>query len=65
METGTVKWFCDKGFGFIAADRGEEIFARSSQIETEGPRTLWQGQRVSFEVTEGSQCREAARIHSV
>ena len=55
MPTGTVKWFNDaKGFGFIEpADGGADVFAHFSAVQMEGFRTLKQGSRVSYELTQG------------
>jgi len=55
MATGTVKWFNDsKGFGFITPDDGgEDLFAHFSAIQMQGFKTLKEGQKVSFEVTQG------------
>jgi len=55
MATGTVKWFNDaKGFGFIEPDGGGgDVFAHFSAIAMDGFKTLKQGSRVSFEVTQG------------
>lgn len=48
---GTVRWFnCQKGFGFIDADDGREIFAHYEHIEGTGYRNLYEGDRVSFTV---------------
>ena len=55
MATGTVKWFNDaKGYGFITPDDGgEDLFAHFSAINMQGFKTLKEGQKVSFEVTQG------------
>ena len=52
--TGTVKWFnAGKGYGFIANDEGgEDVFVHFSAIQTEGFKTLREGQKVTFEVEE-------------
>lgn len=67
MATGTVKWFNDaKGFGFITPDEGnEDLFAHFSSINMEGFKTLKEGQRVSFDVTEGPKGKQAANIQKV
>lgn len=53
MANGTVKWFNEqKGFGFIQQDDGEDIFVHQKAIQSEGFRTLNEGQRVAFEIEE-------------
>jgi cold shock protein len=54
MAEGTVKWFNpDKGYGFIAREEGDDVFAHFSEIQGEGFKTLDEGQKVVFEVTTG------------
>ncbi|MGV3591066.1 MAG: cold-shock protein [Gammaproteobacteria bacterium] len=61
--TGTVKWFDEaKGFGFIARDGGSDVFAHFKQIKGDGFRTLTEGQRVSFTVTQGQKGPQAENI---
>jgi cold shock protein len=62
MATGTVKWFNDaKGFGFIKPDDGgEDLFAHFSGINMPGFKTLAEGQKVSFDVTEGNRGKKQA-----
>lgn len=64
MATGIVKWFNDsKGFGFITPEGGgEDLFAHFSAIQSNGFRTLAEGQRVSFEVTTGPKGKQASNI---
>ena len=61
--TGTVKWFNDaKGFGFISQESGPDVFAHFSAIQGSGFRTLAEGQKVEFEITEGQKGPQAANI---
>lgn len=64
MATGTVKWFNDsKGFGFITPDDGgDDLFAHFSAIVEAGYKSLKEGQRVSFDVTEGPKGKQASNI---
>jgi CspA family cold shock protein len=64
--TGVVKWFNDsKGFGFITPDDGgEDLFAHFSAINMGGFKSLKEGQRVSFEVTDGKKGKQASNIQS-
>jgi len=67
MATGTVKWFNDtKGYGFISPeDGGDDLFAHFSEIQAEGFKTLQDGQKVSFEVTQGKKGLQASNIKVV
>ena len=63
MTQGTVKWFNgDKGFGFISVEGGDDVFVHYSAIQSDGFRTLEEGQRVEFEVVEGQRGLQAANV---
>lgn len=61
--TGTVKWFDEqKGFGFIEREGGKDVFAHFSAIESAGYKSLAEGQRVEFVVTDGQKGPQAENI---
>ncbi|MFQ5806778.1 MAG: cold-shock protein [Phycisphaerae bacterium] len=63
MATGIVKWFNDsKGYGFIQSDDGQDVFVHQSAIEAEGHRTLNEGERVEFDVTQGEKGPKAENV---
>lgn len=62
-ETGTVKWFnSTKGFGFIEREGGNDVFVHFSAINASGYRSLDEGQRVEFVVTEGQKGPQAQDV---
>ncbi|MCR5868911.1 MAG: cold-shock protein [Aquincola tertiaricarbonis] len=63
-QTGIVKWFDDgKGFGFITPEQGgKDLFAHFKEIRAEGFKSLSEGQRVEFEVTQGQKGPQASNI---
>jgi CspA family cold shock protein len=66
MAQGTVKWFnADKGYGFIAVDGGRDVFVHFSAIQMDGYRSLEEGQRVEFEVTQGDRGPQAEAVRAV
>ena len=63
MPTGKVKWFNDaKGYGFIEQETGEDVFVHFTAIQTDGFKTLAEGQQVEFEVTDGKKGPQAANV---
>ncbi len=66
MLTGVVKWFNDaKGYGFISTDEGQDVFVHYSAIVMEGRKTLREGQRVEFEITDGPKGPQAANVQRI
>ena len=64
--TGTVKWFNDaKGFGFIEQESGPDVFAHYSSIAGDGHKSLAEGQKVEFTVTQGQKGPQAENIVAV
>ena len=60
---GTVKWFNDtKGFGFLHADSGEEVFVHYSSIKSDGFRSLKDGQKVTFDVVDDKRGKKADNV---
>jgi CspA family cold shock protein len=63
MAQGTVKWFNpDKGYGFIAVDGGKDVFVHFSAIQSDGYRSLDEGQRVEFEITQSDRGQQAEQV---
>ncbi len=63
MANGTVKWFNDaKGYGFISQEGGEDVFVHHTAIQMDGFRTLKEGDRVEFDVTQGPKGLQAANV---
>jgi CspA family cold shock protein len=66
VAQGTVKWFnAEKGYGFIAVDGGQDVFVHYSAIQADGYKSLDEGQRVEFEVTQGNKGPQADQVRLV
>ncbi len=65
-ERGTVKWFnATKGYGFIQREKGGDVFVHYSAIQSDGYRTLNEGETVEFEVTQGPKGLQASNVMKV
>jgi cold shock protein len=66
METGTVKWFnSSKGYGFISREEGDDVFVHYRSIEGDGYKSLEEGEKVQFEITEGPKGLQATNVSKV
>lgn len=60
---GTVKWFNgDKGYGFVTQENGPDLFVHYSEIQSSGYRSLNEGDKVEFEITEGKKGKQASAV---
>jgi CspA family cold shock protein len=60
---GTVKWFnAEKGYGFITPESGEDVFVHYSEIQSAGYRSLNDGDKVEFDVTQGQKGKQASKV---
>ncbi|MBD7983832.1 cold-shock protein [Sporosarcina sp. Sa2YVA2] len=63
MEQGTVKWFnAEKGFGFIEREGGEDVFVHFSAIQSDGFKSLDEGQSVTFDIEQGQRGLQATNV---
>jgi len=66
MKTGQVKWFnAEKGFGFISVEGEDDVFVHFSAIQSDGYKTLEEGQEVEFEVVDGTKGPQAANVSRI
>lgn len=63
LMQGTVKWFnADKGFGFIEQENGEDVFVHYSALQTQGYKTIQEGQKVQFDIETGQRGPQATNV---
>ena len=63
MPEGTVKWFKnEKGYGFITGEDGQDVFVHYSAIQSEGYKSLHEGQKVSYDVVQGQKGPQASNV---
>ncbi len=66
MAEGVVKWFSnEKGYGFIAREGEEDVFVHFSAIQGDGYKSLTEGQKVDFEITEGPKGKQASNVRII
>ncbi len=66
MAEGTVKWFNDaKGYGFIEQDNGPDVFVHFSVIQSEGFKSLAEGDKVAFEVVQGDKGPQSSNVNKI
>ncbi|MHB8334032.1 MAG: cold-shock protein [Acidimicrobiales bacterium] len=66
MANGTVKFFnAEKGFGFISREQGDDVFVHFSNIQSDGYKSLEEGQRVEFDVAPGKKGEEALNVRAI
>ena len=66
MAKGTVKWFNNsKGYGFITSESGSDVFVHHSAIQSDGYKSLDEGQAVEFEIAEGPKGEQATNVNKV
>jgi CspA family cold shock protein len=66
VAQGTVKWFSnEKGYGFITLDEGDDVFVHYTEIQSDGYKSLTDGQRVEFDIVEGRKGKQASNVRAI